>query len=95
MRLTSSVPPVAVATADVAEVRFHGRSSELWEAPGVSSADRHRYDYTRAELAEWVPRIGVLHEGGRPVHVLMNNCAEGFCVRSASPLAQLLAEKLA
>jgi uncharacterized protein YecE (DUF72 family) len=93
--LASTVPPVAVATTDVAEVRFHGRNAALWEAPGVSPAERHRYGYRRAELAEWVPKIRQLHESGRPVHVLMNNCADGACVRNARTLAQLLADQLA
>jgi uncharacterized protein YecE (DUF72 family) len=92
--LASSVPPVAVATTDVAEVRFHGRNAALWEAPEVTPVERHRYDYRRAELAEWVPKIRLLHEGGRPVHVLMNNCADGACVRNAMTLATLLADQL-
>ena len=82
--LASTLPPVAVATTDVAEVRFHGRNAALWEAPGVPPAERHRYDYRREELAEWVPKIRQLHNGGRPVHVLMNNCADGACVRNAA-----------
>jgi hypothetical protein len=44
------------------------------------------------ELAEWVPKIRTLHAGSRPVHVLMNNCWQGFAVRSAHTLAGLLAE---
>jgi uncharacterized protein YecE (DUF72 family) len=89
--LASTVPPVAVATTDVAEVRFHGRNVALWEAPDVTPAERHRYDYQRDELAEWVPKIRLLHDGGRPVHVLMNNCAGGACVRNARTLVRLLA----
>jgi uncharacterized protein YecE (DUF72 family) len=92
--LASSVPPVAAATADVAEVRFHGRNAALWEARDVSPAERHHYDYGREELAEWVPRIKLLHEGGRPVHLLMNNCAAGHCVSNAHTLAGLLADEL-
>ena len=91
----SSVPPVAAATADVAEVRFHGRDAELWEAQDVGPAERHHYDYRREELAEWVPRIELLvMSEGRPVHVLMNNCAGGHRVRNAHTLAGLLADEL-
>jgi uncharacterized protein YecE (DUF72 family) len=86
----SSIPPVAVATADLAEVRFHGRNKEMWEADNVSPLERHRYDYRRKELAEWVPKIRALHDGARPVHVLMNNCYGGLCVRNARALARLL-----
>jgi uncharacterized protein YecE (DUF72 family) len=92
--LPSTLPPIAVATADVAEVKFHGRNAVQWEARGVTPADRHRYNYRARELAEWVPRIRALHEGGRPVHILMNNCADGACVRNAKSLARLLADDL-
>jgi uncharacterized protein YecE (DUF72 family) len=90
----SSVPPVAAATADVAEVRFHGRNAEMWEARGVKPVERYDYDYRAEELAEWVPKIRMLHEGGRPVHLLMNNVYRGYAVRSARTLARLLADEL-
>jgi uncharacterized protein YecE (DUF72 family) len=90
----SSVPPVAVATADLAEVRFHGRNSQSWEADNVGPLERHRYDYQPEELAEWVPRIRTLHRGGRPVHIFMNNCYGGRCVGNARTLACLLEREL-
>ena len=90
----SSLPPVAVATGDVADVRFHGRNAELWEARAVSPAERHRYDYRRDELAQWVSRIKVLHDGRRPVHLLMNNRPGELCVRAARTLAHLLTDEL-
>lgn len=86
----SSVPPVAAATAPVAEVRFHGRNAETWEAPGLGAAERFRYEYAEAELAEWVPRIRALAEHAPRVHVLMNNCYADYGVRSARLLADLL-----
>jgi hypothetical protein len=58
----SSVPPVAASTADLAAVRFHGRNTEAWEAPGKDPALRTAYDYRDDELAEWMPRIATLHE---------------------------------
>ena len=51
----SSMPPVAAATTALAEVRFHGRNQETWEAPGIGAAERFRYDYSPDELQEWVP----------------------------------------
>jgi uncharacterized protein YecE (DUF72 family) len=89
----SSVPPVAAATAGLAEVRFHGRNTRLWEARNVTAAERFRYDYQASELAEWLPRIESLHDGGRPVHLLMNNCYGGLAVRASRLLAKLLAER--
>jgi uncharacterized protein YecE (DUF72 family) len=49
------------------------------------------YNYSPAELAAWVPKIGAPHAGGRPVPVLLNK-PHGFAVRSAHSLASLLAE---
>ncbi|WP_214364434.1 DUF72 domain-containing protein [Pseudonocardia sp. H11422] len=89
-----SLPPVAAATADVAAVRFHGRNAERWAAPGLSAAERYAYDYRPDELAEWVPRIEELHEGGRPVHLLFNNIYRGYAVRNARTLARLLADRV-
>jgi uncharacterized protein YecE (DUF72 family) len=88
----SSVPPVAAATADLAAVRFHGRNTDAWEAPGDTPALRTAYDYRDEELAEWVPRIASLREGGRPVHLLFNNVYRGAAVRNARALARLLAD---
>ncbi len=86
----SSVPPVVAVTGPLGEVRFHGRNATNWEAKGITAAERFRYDYSPAELAEWVPRLAVLAEQARAVHVLMNNCYADYGVRSARLLADLL-----
>jgi uncharacterized protein YecE (DUF72 family) len=69
-------------------------TAALWASRTPAGFTFDRYNYRRRELAEWVPRIRLLHEGGRPVHVLMNNCADGSYVRNAGTLARLLAEQL-
>jgi uncharacterized protein YecE (DUF72 family) len=87
----SSVPPVAAVTAgDLAMVRFHGRNREAWELKGETASERFRYDYSQAELGEWVPRISSLAGEARETHVLMNNCYRDFAVRNASELGDLL-----
>jgi uncharacterized protein YecE (DUF72 family) len=87
----SSLPPIAAATADdLAMVRFHGRDKEVWAKKNVPASERFRYDYTTAELEEWVPRIGGLASEARETHVLMNNCYRDFAVRSAQELGSLL-----
>src|SRR6266568_5823243 len=87
----SSVPPVAAATSsELAVVRFHGRDPAQWTKKNVSAAERFRYDYSRSELEEWVPRIRELAESARETHVLMNNCYRNFAVKSAQQLATLL-----
>lgn len=89
----SSVPPTAAATADVAEVRFHGRNAENWERRGISAAERFRYDYTAEELGEWVDRIETLADSADEVHLMMNNCYSDYGIRSASTLAQMLSSE--
>jgi uncharacterized protein YecE (DUF72 family) len=87
----SSVPPVAAATADdLSMVRFHGRNTEAWAAKSETASERFRYDYSQAELGEWVPRIRQLASETRETHVLMNNCYRDFAVRNASELGDLL-----
>jgi uncharacterized protein YecE (DUF72 family) len=88
----SSVPPVAAATADVAEVRFHGRNAENWEKRDISAAERFRYDYSREELEEWLDRVETLADSSREIHLMMNNCYSDYGIRSAGMLADLLAE---
>ncbi len=86
----SSVPPVVAVTAPVAEVRFHGRNVNNWEKKGISAAERFRYDYSKRELEEWVPRIQDMAESADTVHALMNNCYSDYGIRSARQLGELL-----
>jgi uncharacterized protein YecE (DUF72 family) len=89
----SSLPAVAAATAnDLAMVRFHGRDPEVWAKKNVSASERFRYDYSPAELREWVPKVRNLSEQARETHVLMNNCYRDFAVNSARRLADMLDE---
>ena len=87
----SSLPPIAAATADdLAMVRFHGRDPKAWGSKDETASTRFRYDYSRDELQEWVPKVEELASQTRETHVLMNNCYRDFAVRSAVELAGLL-----
>jgi uncharacterized protein YecE (DUF72 family) len=89
----SSVPPIAAATAgDLAMVRFHGRDPAAWAKKDVGASERFRYEYSQAELLEWVPRIQDLASRTRETHVLMNNCYRDFAVNNARQLGDLLEE---
>src|SRR5205823_2333014 len=49
----SRLPAVAaVTTPELAVVRYHGRDDDAWKNTSGSAADRFRYDYSDAELAE-------------------------------------------
>ena len=89
----SSVPPVvAVTSPDLAVMRFHGRRAETWEARDVTPAERFRYLYDRAELAEWAPRLRQAARETRDIHVLMNNCYANYGATNARELASILAD---
>ncbi len=88
----SSMPPIAAATGRLAQVRFHGRNRDTWEAKGLTAEERFNYEYDAAELSEWVPRIRALAENAQVVHVLMNNCYADYGIRSARIMADLLDE---
>ncbi|MDQ3973355.1 MAG: DUF72 domain-containing protein [Actinomycetota bacterium] len=86
----SSMPPVLVATADLAVVRFHGHNRDTWEARNISPAERFRYLYGEEELAGWAPRVRQLAGGARETHVVFNNCYRDYGVRNAQQMIALL-----
>ncbi len=87
----SSLPPVAAVTSKrLAMIRFHGRDPKAWSRKDGTVAERFRYDYSKEELGEWVPRIEALVEDARETHVLMNNCYRDQAVNGARDLAALL-----
>jgi uncharacterized protein YecE (DUF72 family) len=86
----SSIPPIAAATADLALVRFHGRSATRWNRQSESARERFRYRYATSGLCEWVPKIQQLADEARAVHVLMNNCYSNYAVTNAREMTALL-----
>ena len=93
---SSGLPTVLEATTDdLAVVRFHGRADATWQARNVTAAERFRYLYSDAELAEWVPKARQLARLASKVHLLMNNCYQDYGVRNAAQLAAVLADQAA
>jgi uncharacterized protein YecE (DUF72 family) len=89
----SSIPPLAEATSDrLALMRFHGRRSEVWGKRGVPVIERFKYDYSKKQLEEWVPRIETLGEKARETHVLFNNCYRDYATKNARQFADLVPE---
>ncbi len=86
---TSSLPPIAAATADLAVVRFHGRNAADWESGSVQK--RFAYLYDTDELKGWVPKIEKIASEAESTHVLMNNCHRDYAQQNARELADLLA----
>ncbi|HTV12855.1 MAG TPA: DUF72 domain-containing protein [Acidimicrobiales bacterium] len=89
----SGLPTLLEVTRDdLAVVRFHGRADATWDAKNVTAAERFRYLYSDAELAEWVPRAKHLAERASRVQLLMNNCYQDYGVRNAAQLAEYLSQ---
>lgn len=86
--LPGLVPPVARLTGSIAYVRFHGRNEKTWWGRG--GGDRYDYDYSPAELTEWVRKIRELAERSRQVYVFFNNCHAGQAARNALLMRDLV-----
>lgn len=88
-RLKGLMPPVAVATADVSYVRFHGRNAAKWWQH-EQAWERYDYRYSQQELAEWVPKIQGLDGQSAHTYVYANNHWQGQAVDTARQLRLLL-----
>ncbi|HLZ95456.1 MAG TPA: DUF72 domain-containing protein [Candidatus Dormibacteraeota bacterium] len=88
----TSMPAVHdVTSSSLAVVRFHGRNHETWDLKGAPPNVRYRWDYSEAELAQWVPRIREMEKSARQVHAIMNNNYSNYSVKNAKRLEELLA----
>ncbi len=87
----SLIPPVAIATSEVAYARFHGRNYKKWWQHD-EAWERYDYMYTAEELQEWVPRLKALDEQKETALTLvyMNNHWKGQAPASASLMGELL-----
>jgi uncharacterized protein YecE (DUF72 family) len=94
-RLPALLPPLAVATAPLAYVRFHGRNQEKWYEH-EKAWERYDYLYSEEELRQWAPRIRKLaaDPGVRKVFVFFNNHSRGQSVDNAQVLIRILDERL-
>jgi uncharacterized protein YecE (DUF72 family) len=88
-RLKGLIPPIAVATAPVAYVRFHGRNAQKWWRH-EHAYERYDYEYSPQELEEWVPKIHRLDSTAQNTFVFTNNHYRGGAVRTAQQLRELL-----
>lgn len=70
--LPGLLPPLAVATSDIAYVRFHGRNAAKWWEH-ERAYERYDYSYSAEELQEWSPRIQSVSEAAQKTFVFANN----------------------
>lgn len=88
-RMKGLIPPIAVATAPVAYVRFHGRNAQKWWRHD-EAYERYSYSYKPEELEEWVPKIEKLDNTAQTTFVFTNNHYQGQAVDTARQLRELL-----
>ena len=92
-QLRGLLPPLALATSKIGYIRFHGRNAAKWWKH-EEAWERYDYNYSQAELAEWVPRIRAVSAKTERTYVLMNNCHAGHAAQNARLLQALLAEEM-
>jgi len=88
-RIKGLMPPIAVATASPAYVRFHGRNAEKWYAHDRPE-QRYDYAYSDEELGEWIEKLQAMDHKTGKVLVFFNNHFQGKAVDAAVALDRLL-----
>ena len=85
-------PPVAEVTCpEFFYIRFHGRNAAGWRSGHMQK--QFDYDYTEAELKEWIaPRIVHMAGQARAGFIFFNNHVRAQAPRNAQTLMRLLSE---
>ena len=87
--LKGLLPPVSIATSDIAYIRFHGRNKDKWWN-NQHAFERYDYLYNQDELFEWVPRIKKLETMSKQTFIYFNNHFKAKAVNSAQLLINLI-----
>ena len=87
-----SLPPSAVATAQVGYVRIHGRNARDWFRKDATRDERYDYLYTPEELHPWAERAKAIAASPRvtDVQVVANNHFAGQEVVNALQLRSMV-----
>jgi len=85
----SGLPKTRTAvTGGIGYARLHGRNRAAWY--DRAAGDRYDYDYSPAELEEWLPHIHLLDERAAATFIFFNNCHAGQAVKNARKLREML-----
>ncbi len=84
-------PATAEATSSTGYIRFHGRDRKHWWAH-EKAEQRYDYEYSDAELREWLVRIEVLRWIVRKLYIFFNNHPRGQAVGNARTMTRLVRE---
>lgn len=82
-----------------AYIRLHGRNKEAWYAKesiqnpeDKNGSGRYRYDYSDAELCEFVPVVQSALQEGKRTAVFFNNHPDGSGAKNARRLGEMILE---
>ena len=80
-----------------AYIRLHGRNAEAWYCHEEREGDkngsgRYRYDYSDAELEEFLPVIQSARKAGKQTMIFFNNHPDGSGAKNAKRLGEMILE---
>ncbi len=86
----ATIPFVPEVTGSIAYFRFHGRNKENWLKRGIETSLRFNYEYSEAELKEFVPAIKEADMRAKETYVMFNNCHGAQAVRNARRIKDVI-----
>ncbi len=86
-QISTLFPPLGRATGDVGYLRLHSRDGSKWYGAG---GERYDYDYSAAELREWLPRLKEIARRASRLYIYFNNCYRGQAARNARAFEKIL-----
>jgi len=91
--LPDLVPPQSLVTNGIGYIRFHGRNDRTWWNP--EAGDRYDYEYSEAELKEWLPLVKeTVERAYSDTYLFFNNCHMGQAVKNAKMMRDLIKNQL-
>ena len=80
-----------------AYIRLHGRNAEAWycheeREDEKNGSGRYRYDYSDAELEEFLPVIQSARKAGKQTMIFFNNHPDGSGAKNAKRLSEMILE---
>ncbi len=86
----ASIPFVPEVTGAIAYFRFHGRNKDNWLKRGIDTSLRFDYQYSDAELKEFVPAIKEADMRAKQTYCMFNNCHGAKAVRNAKRMKEMI-----
>ncbi len=86
----ATVPYVPEVTGPMAYFRFHGRNKENWLKKGIETSLRFDYEYSDAELRDFVPAIKETDMRATKTYYIFNNCHGAKAVRNAKRMKDMI-----